>query len=130
MSELFHGIDVAEVGRIEEMVRRHGERFLGRVFTELERAYAGRYRRQGERLAGRFAVKEAVMKLLGTGWRNGIAWTDVETVNDGHGRPGVVLRGEALRLAQQAGVGEMSVSITHAGGMAMASVVALKSETR
>ena len=125
MAVLWHGIDVVECRRMEEMVARHGGRFLERVFSSGERAYAQGRRRAAERLAGRFAVKEAVLKMLGTGWRNGLAWTDIETVNDGLGRPRVQLTGEAARLARERGIGEISVSITHGAGLAVASVVAL-----
>ena len=125
MQVLFHGIDVVEVERIAEMLRRHEDRFLERVFTPAEQAYARRHRGLAQRLAGRFAVKEAVLKLLGTGWRNGLAWTDIETTNNPMGRPVVRLTGEALRLADEKGVDRVCVSITHAAGLAIASVVAL-----
>ncbi|KPK75317.1 MAG: hypothetical protein AMJ79_11555 [Phycisphaerae bacterium SM23_30] len=124
MSKLYHGIDLVDESRIEKLRRRHGGRFLERIFTSAELQYCQKYRRQSERLAGRFAVKEAVMKMLGTGWRGGIAWTDIETINDAAGRPEVRLSGKVAQLAGEMAIEEVSVSITHAQGLAIASVVA------
>ncbi len=125
MEGLAHGIDLVDFPRIEDMVRRHGERFLNRVFTETEQAYAEAHRNRIETLAGRFAAKEAVLKLIGTGWRGKIAWTDVEVVNNAKGQPEVKLDGEVERIARSLGVGEIAVSITHTANFAMASAVAL-----
>lgn len=120
-----HGIDLVEVARIEKMLADHGERFEQRVFTSAEIAYAaGRPKRRAEHLAARFAMKEAVLKALGTGWRGGIRWTDVEVRADALGKPVVVLAGEAAEIAQARGCASWSVSISHAGGFAMASAIA------
>ncbi|MGA1708444.1 MAG: holo-ACP synthase [Phycisphaerales bacterium] len=73
---------------------------------------------------GGFAAKEAVLKALGTGWRGGIAWTDVEVVKEPSGRPGVALFGEALATATRLGVGRWHLSLSHAGGFSVASAVA------
>jgi len=127
MIKIFHGIDLADQSRMEKLRQRHGDRFLRRVFTAREQEYCRRYRLQAERLAGRFAVKEAVMKMLGTGWQGGIAWTDIETVNDELGRPEVRLSGKVEQLARQLGIEQISVSITHTKGLALASVVGLGS---
>ena len=83
-----HGIDIVETERIRRMCQEHGERFLDRVFTPLEQQYCtANPKRYYEHLAGRFAAKEAVLKVLGTGWRGGIAWTDIEIVKDTSGQP-------------------------------------------
>jgi len=122
-----HGIDLVELGRIEELIERHGERFLGRVFTAEERRYADSNRaRRVEKYAARFAAKEAVLKMIGTGWRGGVAWTDVEVVNDAAGKPVVSISGEVQRIAQEQGLGPIEISITHAGGLAIASAVAVR----
>ena len=68
-----HGIDLVDFTRIEQMLERHGEQFLQRVFTARERTDADAVKNRIEKLAGRFAAKEAVMKLIGTGWRDGVA---------------------------------------------------------
>ncbi len=119
-----HGIDVVEVARIGRMLREHGERFRERCFTRTERDAAAESGREAEYMAGRFAAKEAVLKALGTGWRHGIAWTDVEVVPDAAGRPGVALTGQAAKFAKSIGADRWWLSISHAAGVAMASAVA------
>ena len=124
MDVFLHGIDLVEVARIEEMIARHGDRFLDRIFTAGERDYAElSAKRMGEHLAGRFAVKEAVLKALGTGWRYGILWTDVEVVREESGRPILELHGEAKVFSDRAGVTGWRVSISHTKDHAMASVI-------
>lgn len=125
MVGVVHGIDVVECRRIAELRSRHGERFLKRVFTARELADLLPRRQAIEALAGRFAAKEAILKVLGTGWRGGIAWTDMEIVNDAAGRPVVRLSGCCARLAEERGIREISVSITHIRALAIASAVAL-----
>ncbi|MFI4916052.1 MAG: holo-ACP synthase [Phycisphaerales bacterium JB060] len=121
---LGHGVDLAEVARIGRSVDRFGDRFLERVFTRAERAYSGVGRRRDERLAARFAAKEAVFKALGTGWAQGAAWTDVEVVRHDSGRPALVLHGKAREMACALGVSRWHVSLTHTQTLAMASVIA------
>ncbi len=121
---LGHGVDLAEVQRVRRSVDRFGDRFLERVFTEAERAYAGDGPRRDERLAARFAAKEAVFKALGTGWAQGVGWTDIEVVREASGKPAVILHGKALEMAASMGVHRWHLSLTHTGTMAMASVVA------
>jgi len=102
---------------------------LDRVFTESEQAYATKNKNKTETLAGRFAAKEAVLKLLGTGWRGKIAWTDIEVVNDLFGVPKVNLTGEVERLVAEKKIGKISVSISHTGNFAMASAVAVRGDS-
>ena len=128
MRIICHGIDLVDCRRIKELASKHGKRFLDRVFTEAEQAYSNRHRHWPERLGGRFAVKEAVMKMLGTGWENGIAWTDIETTNDSSGKPNVQLSGKIDRIARKMGIEQISVSITHTADMAIASAIALGRE--
>jgi holo-[acyl-carrier protein] synthase len=125
METLAHGIDLVDFPRIAEMVERHGDRFINRVFTAAEQAYARANRNTIEKYAGRFAAKEAVLKLLGTGWRGKIAWTDVEVTNDSVGRPEVTLSGEVKTIAEHMGIRQISLSITHTANFAIASAVAL-----
>ncbi len=125
-----HGIDLVDFPRIEEMAEKHGRRFLDRVFTKVEQDYANRNKNRIEKLAGRFAAKEAVMKLVGTGWRGKIAWTDIEVINNELGQPEVTVKGQIKKIADQLGIGHISVSITHTANFAIASAVALgKNET-
>jgi holo-[acyl-carrier protein] synthase len=125
MEIIAHGIDLVDFPRIEDMLKKHGERFLDRVFTAAEQEYAKANKNGVEKLAGRFAAKEAVLKLLGTGWRGKIAWTDIEVVNTEMGRPEVKLSGEVKKIADKAGITQISVSITHTANFAIASAVAL-----
>jgi len=117
------GVDIVEIARIQAMLDRYGDRFLRRVFTVAESAYAMSGANKAERLAGRFAVKEAVMKALGTGKSLGILWGDVETVRGRSGKPEVRLHGQAMKLAKSRGGGAVHVSITHDGGKAVAFVI-------
>jgi holo-[acyl-carrier protein] synthase len=125
MQIIAHGIDLVDRPRIEQMVERHGDRFVNRVFTASEQAYADANKDRTEKLAGRFAAKEAVLKLMGTGWRGKIAWTDIEVVNNAAGQPEVTLSGEVEKLAAKLGIEHISVSITHTANFAIASAVAL-----
>lgn len=125
MEIILHGIDLVDCSRIKQMLGRHRQNFLDRVFTKAEQAYAKKGKNRIEKLAGRFAVKEAVLKLLGTGWRGKIKWTDIEVVNDAAGQPEIKLTGEVARIAKKAGIKQLSVSITHTADFAIASAVAL-----
>ncbi len=125
MEIIAHGIDLVDFPRIEEMVKQHGERFLNKVFTDAEQAYAEAKKDGTEKLAGRFAAKEAILKLMGTGWRGKIAWTDIEIVNNPAGQPEVTLTGEVKKIADKLGIKHISISITHTANFAIASAVAL-----
>lgn len=116
------GVDLAEVPRVRRLLERHPERFRARVFTEHEQEYADRYKDPATRLAARFAGKEAVMKSLGTGWRR-IHWRDIEIT--GGGKPTVRLFGTAARRAEQLGVDEVLVTITHTGDTALVMAISV-----
>lgn len=116
-------MDIVDIARIQALLDRYGERFLRRVYTEAESAYAMNGANRAERLAGRFAVKEAVMKALGTGKSQGILWRDVETVRGRFGKPEVRLHGQAVKWVKVRGWGAAHVSITHDGGKAVAFVI-------
>ena len=126
MKIIAHGIDLVDFPRIESLIDRHNERFLDRVFTEREQNDAAAVKNTVEKLAGRFAAKEAVLKLLGTGWRGKIAWTDIEIVNNPLGQPVVGITGEVENIAKQSGIEQITLSITHTANFAIASVVALR----
>jgi len=130
MEIVAHGIDLVDFPRIEEMIKQHGERFVERVFTAAEQAYAQARKNGIETLAGRFAAKEAVLKLMGTGWRGKIAWTDIEIVNNPAGQPEVNLAGEVEKIADRLGIKHISISITHTANFAIASAVALAEKAR
>ena len=118
------GIDATDLPRVAEILERYGDRFLRRVFTDGEIAYCTRRRNPVPHLAGRFAVKEAAMKALGTGQSRGVLWKDIEVVRAG-GPPRLKLHGGAASRAQEMGVKESLVTITHSEALAFAQVVLL-----
>ncbi len=129
LPRILHGVDLVEVARIAKMRDEHPDRFLDRCFTPAEQEYAqGSSRRLDEHLAARVAAKEAVVKALGTGINHGVAWTDIEVTRDAEGRPGLKLTGEAAKHAEAKGVVSWAISLSHTGGMAMASVIGLVGE--
>lgn len=117
------GTDLTEVERIRKSVERYGDRFLKRVYTSAECAYAFSKANRAERLAARFAAKEAAMKAIGTGWTRGITWKDFEVINESSGRPTLRLSGVAREIANIMGVEHISVSLTHTAELALAIVV-------
>ena len=123
MSIVGHGIDLVECARIARMLESHGERFLERVLTEAERVLAARHRDPTQFVAGRWAGKEAILKLIGTGWRGQISWTDMEILPDELGRPLVTLSGETARRAAELGIRNVLLSITHTETNAAASAL-------
>jgi len=124
MTIISHGIDLVDCARLQESIDRQGERFLNRIFTETEQKYClDRKKGQIQSLAGRFAVKEAVMKVLGTGWAKGIAWTDIEVCNESNGRPVLLLHGECSRIAENVGIETIHISISHTETHAIGSAV-------
>lgn len=117
------GIDIAEVDRIRKVIESQGERFLRRVYTPEEAGYCEQFKNKYERYAGRFAAKEAAMKALGTGWSRGVRWVDVEVVRQRGGRPTILLKGEAHKIAAALGVKNIALSITHTSEQAVAHVI-------
>ena len=125
MSILGHGIDLIECARIASLLDRHRDRFLDRLLTPAERTYVERHRNPVPRIAGRFAAKEAVLKVLGTGWHGRITWRDIEIRNDPAGRPEVYLTGECAIIAGRIGIDSVLISITHTDTYAAASAIGL-----
>jgi len=123
MNVLGHGVDLVDNERIERICRQHPDRFLDRILTLAERAYCERRKNPIPHIAGRFAAKEAILKVLGTGWRGQIAWRDIEISNDPSGRPHVSLAGHTQEIARRLGISRILLSITHTDGQAMASAI-------
>ncbi len=117
------GLDIAEIDRIEAAIGRHGAPFIERLFTPGEVAYCESHKNRFERYAARFAAKEAAMKALGTGWRRGVRWRDIEVTREKGGKPVLRLAGVARELAERLGVKNISLSITHSGNLALAQVI-------
>ncbi len=117
------GIDIAEVDRIAHSIARFGRRFTERVFTPDEIRYCESKANKAERYAGRFAAKEAGMKAIGTGWKRGVTWRDVEVQRAPGGRPTVVFHNQAREFFRSLGATRAHLSITHTKDTAMAQVI-------
>ena len=119
------GTDIIEVARIGEMIEKHDELFLRRVYTPLEIEYCGGRKSALQHYAGRWAAKEAALKALGTGWSRGIKWTDMEVSNLMGGKPELRIHGVASDIAEDMGIQEMQISISHCQSYAVAYVIAI-----
>jgi holo-[acyl-carrier protein] synthase len=117
------GVDIAEVDRIEAAVKRFGSRFLQRVFTPAEVMYCTGKPNAAERLAARFAAKEAGMKAIGTGLRHGITWKDVEVLRLPGQRPILQFHGRAAEFAARLGCKRTHLSLSHTKEQAIAHVI-------
>ncbi len=130
MSVVGIGSDIIECLRVAQMIERHGELFLTRVYTPHEIEYCSARKQSTQHYAGRFAAKEAVMKALGTGWTRGVQWRDIEVRNDLGGKPRIALAGGARELCEQLGIGEMLITISHCRTHATAYALALGRESK
>jgi holo-[acyl-carrier protein] synthase len=117
------GIDIAEVPRIAESIKRFGDRFLRRIFTEDEIRYCDSKANRVERYAARFAAKEAAMKALGTGWNRGVRWRDIEVFRQPGSRPTIKFYGAAAQFATRLGTKNIALSISHTPDHAIANVI-------
>ena len=116
------GIDICPISRIEDVIDRQGELFTKRVFTQKERTHATKGKKvTGERLAARWAAKEAAIKALGA--PHGLRWHDMEVANSPDGAPSLILRGAAKEHADRIGVEHVHISLSHAGGVSVAVVI-------
>ena len=116
-------MDATEIDRIESAIARYGERFLRRVFTEGEIAYATRRRNPAPHFAGRFAAKEAAMKALGTGHSHGVLWRDIEVVRAPGEPPKLLFHGGAARRLARLNATSSLLTITHSQTLAFAQVL-------
>ncbi len=119
------GTDITECLRIARMIERHGELFINRVYTPVEIRYCQQRAQATQHFTGRWAAKEAILKALGTGWRRGISWRDVEIRNEPSGKPVVAMRGGAKDVVEQLGIAKMLVSISHCRTHATAYAIAV-----
>lgn len=124
MSIVAVGLDLARIDRFEKVHARHGDRLLERLFTDGERAYCDRRASRMASYTGRFAVKEAVMKALGTGWSSGVTWKDIEVVRKSGSAPELTLHGRTAGIARERGIARIHITITHDAGIAAAVAVA------
>ncbi|MDA0588547.1 MAG: holo-ACP synthase [Planctomycetota bacterium] len=122
------GTDIVEIVRIGEMIDRHGEAFLNRIYTPDEIRYCQKRKHCNEAFAGRWAAKEAVMKALGTGFIRGIGWQDIEILSEKSGKPYVNIRGGAGEFAKKIGVDRVLITISHCRAYATATAIGVGSE--
>ncbi len=118
------GTDITECLRIARMIERHGELFITRVYTDVEIAYCSTRKAATQHYAGRWAAKEAVLKALGTGWRRGISWRDIEVRNLPSGAPTIFLRGGAREVFEKSAIQKMHISLSHCRSHATAYAIA------
>ncbi len=121
------GSDIVECLRIAQMIERHGELFLNRVYSPREIRFCSARRHATQHFAARWAGKEALLKMLGTPWRRGIRWRDLEILNDARGQPVVTLHGGAEQVARELGVERVVLSLAHCRSHASAQALALGS---
>jgi len=124
------GTDITECLRIARMIERHGELFLNRVYTPEEIRYCRDRKQQTEHFTGRWAAKEAILKAMGTGWRRGISWRDVEIRNERGGKPIAVIRGGARDACDQQGISKILITISHCHTHATAFAVAVQEQDK
>src|ERR1700677_648277 len=117
------GIDLAEIGRLQQSIDRYGHRFLDRIYTAAEQAYCLRKRNSAESFAARFAAKEAGAKALGTGISRGVSWKEIEVTREMGERPMLHFNGRAGELAKAMGVRRMQLTLSHSRKLAIAMVV-------
>lgn len=117
------GTDIVDIPRFQRFVEQNNMALLRRLFTEQERLVCGVNKSSASRFAARFAAKEAFLKALGTGLRDGLSWQDVEVVNDELGKPDLHLTGKALELYNEKNINRIFLSLSHDAGCAIAMVV-------
>ena len=117
------GVDIVEVRRVTAALDRFGERFTRRLFTAAEIRYCDSKVNRAERYAARFAAKEAGLKAIGTGWRSGISWRELEVCREPSGRPTLVFTGRAGEIAAALGTKRTFLSLSHTAEHAIAQVI-------
>lgn len=117
------GVDIVEVYRMKDAVKKWGDSFLNKIFTEREIGYSRSRKSSFQHYAGRFAAKEAVVKAFGDGARSPFRWTDIEILNNEDGKPDIIFYNDALRLKKKKKIGHALVSISHSRNYAVANVI-------
>jgi len=120
------GTEIAECLRIARLIQRHGEAFLGRVFTPEEIRYCQSRRQSTEHFTARWAAKKAVLKALGLSWQPAFQWRDIEVLSDPDGQPTVLLHGPIKEAARHMGIRHLEVALAYCRTHATATVIALQ----
>jgi holo-[acyl-carrier protein] synthase len=124
MAIIGSGVDIVETSRIADLLGNHPERFLERCFTKIEQHDSVNKKRELEHLAARFAAKEAALKAIGTGWSQGVGWTDIEVQKEDSGKPVLNITGRAKEIADEMGITKWHLSMSHITTHAIATVIA------
>lgn len=119
------GTDIVEIARIGQMIERHEDAFLNRIYTAEEIRYCQRRKHNFEAFAGRWAAKEAVMKVLGTGFIKGVGWQDIEILALPSGKPYVNMQGGARDFAKALNIDEILITISHCRAYATATAIGI-----
>jgi holo-[acyl-carrier protein] synthase len=117
------GVDIVDISRFERFVRENNQPLLQRLFTQREHEYCAARKQSAQHYALRFAAKEAYLKALGTGLRDGISWKDIEVVNDDLGKPELLLSGRGAEIFREKGLARCHLSLSHDGNFGVAMVV-------
>ncbi len=126
MSQIFGiGTDIIECLRIAQLIERHGEQFINRVYTDHEIKYCQNRKLSTQHFASRWAAKEAILKALGTGWRRGINWRDIEVRIQAGSHPVVAMRGGARDIIEKLGISQILVTLSHCRSHATGYAIAL-----
>ena len=120
------GVDTVDLIRFKKAVKEWGDRFVEKIFTQKEITYAETKGDRSMHMAGKFAAKEAVKKALPDGAEIGLAWTEIEILNGGDGKPYVFLNGHAVALMERANLERILVSISHTKTVAVSNAIAIK----
>lgn len=120
------GVDIVEIYRMRDAVKKWGDSFLTKIFTPREIGYSNSRRLAHQHFAARFAAKEAVVKAFGEPNKHPIRWTEIEVLNDGEGKPKIEFHNDALKLKKKKKVGDVMVSMSHSDNYAIANVILMK----
>lgn len=114
------GVDIVSIDRIRRSLQKYGPSFVDRVFTEPEQTYCGDKAQPAQHYAARFAAKEAAMKVLGTGWDNGVRWTNISVHRSPEAPPELFASGKAKEIAQRLNINRFHLSLSHGADQALA----------
>lgn len=120
------GVDIVEISRMEDAIKKWGEAFLIKIFTPREIAYSSSKRFSHQHFAARFAAKEAVMKAFGDPLKHPLSWTEIEVLNDKEGKPTIEFHKGALAVKNKKNISEVIVSLSHSKDYAIANAILLK----
>ena len=120
------GVDIVEIYRMKDAIKKWGGSFLNKIFTPREIEYSSARRFSHQHFAARFAAKEAVVKAFGEPSKHPIRWTEIEVLNDKEGKPIIEFHNDALKLKKKKKVGDVVVSMSHSDNYAIANVILIK----